>query len=77
MQRTQHLRKKNLALGVAAVSTMLTGGVSTSVFAQDTLEEITVTGSRIVRRDLDAPSPIITVGSEAIEIQQRLLLSQY
>jgi len=67
MQRKQNLRKKNLALGVAAVSTMLAGGTAPSVFAQDTLEEITVTGSRIVRRDLDAPSPIITVGSDAIE----------
>jgi len=63
MQRIKHLRKKNLALVVSAVSTMLAGGVS-SVNAQDTLEEITVTGSRIVRRDLSAPSPIVTVGSE-------------
>jgi len=67
MQRKQHLRKKNLALVVSAVSTMLAGGTSSNVFAQDTLEEITVTGSRIVRRDLDAPSPIITVGSENLE----------
>jgi iron complex outermembrane receptor protein len=67
MQRKQNLRKKNLALGIAAVSTMLAGGTAPSVFAQDTLEEITVTGSRIVRRDLDAPSPIVTVGSEVLE----------
>jgi len=67
MQRKQNLRKKNLALGIAAVSTMLAGGTAPSVFAQDTLEEITVTGSRIVRRDLDAPSPIVTVGSEMLE----------
>jgi outer membrane cobalamin receptor len=66
MQRIKHLRKKNLALVVSAVSTMLAGGVS-SVNAQDTLEEITVTGSRIVRRDLSAPSPIVTVGSEDFE----------
>ena len=68
MQRKQQLRKKNLALVVSAVSTMLAGGVSTSAIAQDTaLEEITVTGSRIVRRDLDAPSPIVTVGAENFE----------
>ena len=68
MQRKQHLRKKNLALVVSAVSTMLAGGMSTSAIAQDdTLEEITVTGSRIVRRDLDAPSPIVTVGAESFE----------
>lgn len=33
----------------------------------DDLAEVTVTGSRIVRRDLDAPSPIITVSSETFE----------
>ena len=44
MQRKQHLRKKNLALVVSAVSTMLAGGMSTSAIAQDdVLEEITVT----------------------------------
>src|SRR5690348_8116783 len=31
------------------------------------LEEITVTGSRIVRRDLDAASPIMTVDSQRLE----------
>jgi iron complex outermembrane receptor protein len=31
------------------------------------LEEITVTGSRIVRRDLDAPSPIMTVDAQRLE----------
>ena len=67
MQRKQHLRKKNLALVVSAVSTMLAGGASSSASAQETLEEITVTGSRIVRRDLSAPSPIITVGAEDFE----------
>jgi len=68
MQRKTDLRKKNLALVVSAVSTVMAGGVSSNVLAQDdTLEEITVTGSRIVRRDLDAPSPIITVGSENLD----------
>lgn len=68
MQCKNHLRKKNLALVVSAVSTMLAGGVSTSAIAQsESLEEIVVTGSRIVRRDLDAPSPIVTIGSESFE----------
>ena len=35
--------------------------------AQDALEEITITGSRIVRRDLESSSPIITVDTEALE----------
>jgi outer membrane receptor protein involved in Fe transport len=35
--------------------------------AQGTLEEITVTGSRIVRRDYSAQTPIVTVDKEAFE----------
>src|SRR5512139_3769085 len=35
--------------------------------AADNLEEVTVTGSRIVRRDFESPSPIVTVGSELFE----------
>ncbi len=35
-------------------------------FAQEKLEEITVTGSRIVRRDNEASSPIVTVSSESL-----------
>jgi iron complex outermembrane receptor protein len=31
------------------------------------IEEVVITGSRIVRRDLDAPSPILTVDAEAFE----------
>src|SRR5689334_8161134 len=34
---------------------------------EEALEEVLVTGSRIVRRDLDAPSPIITVDSELFQ----------
>ena len=64
--RKRNLRKKNLALIVSAVSTMLAGGASVNVNAQE-LEEITVTGSRIVRRDLDAASPIVTIGSETFD----------
>src|SRR5690349_23936984 len=33
----------------------------------DALEEITVTGSRIVRRDFEANSPILTVEEEAFD----------
>jgi outer membrane receptor protein involved in Fe transport len=34
---------------------------------EDALEEVTVTGSRILRRDFESPSPIVTVGSELFE----------
>ncbi len=49
----------------AAVSAVL-GGAS-SVQAQDSVEEVLVTGSRIVRRDFEANSPIITLDSTRFE----------
>jgi len=57
------LRIRPLAAGVCACLSF--GG---SVYAQTTgVDEVLVTGSRIVRRDLDAPSPIITVDSELFQ----------
>lgn len=45
------------------------------------LEEVLVTGSRIVRRDFDAPSPIITVGTEVFQqnssVAVEAVLNQY
>src|SRR6185369_5030471 len=49
----------------AAIGTSLVA--PTTYAADDELAEITVTGSRIVRRDLDAPSPILTVSSDTFE----------
>jgi outer membrane receptor protein involved in Fe transport len=50
----------------STISALLAGGGAAQ--AQDTgLEEITVTGSRIVRRDLDAASPIVTIDTERLE----------
>jgi iron complex outermembrane recepter protein len=47
----------------------------------DDVEEVLVTGSRIVRRDLNAPSPIITVDSELFEqnssVAVEAVLNQY
>jgi iron complex outermembrane recepter protein len=54
----------------AAVAAAIGGtAFATSAQAQegDALEEVTVTGSRIVRRDLTAPSPIVTVSAETFE----------
>ncbi|RYZ61752.1 MAG: TonB-dependent receptor, partial [Proteobacteria bacterium] len=56
----------------AAVAAALASGFATqSVHAQqaaaDELGEVTVTGSRIVRRDLDAASPIVTVSEDTFE----------
>ena len=57
------LRLRPLAAGVCAC--LAFGG--TAYGQSDGVEEVLVTGSRIVRRDLDAPSPIITVDSELFE----------
>ncbi len=57
----------------SALATTISGVLGSSLLtlpaaAQDSgLEEITVTGSRIVRRDLDAPSPIMTLDAQRLE----------
>jgi iron complex outermembrane recepter protein len=56
------------ALGALASAVSAVLSVSNSADAQEpALEEITVTGSRIVRRDLDANSPIMTVDTERFQ----------
>src|SRR5690606_1043015 len=49
--------------------------------SQGPLEEVLVTGSRIVRRDFNAPSPILTVDSEVFEQNSNIaieaVLNQY
>jgi len=55
----------------AAVSTALASAAAAPAFAQEEpaegLREVTVTGSRIARRDLTASSPIVTVTTETLE----------
>jgi iron complex outermembrane recepter protein len=54
----------------AAVAAALSSALVAPAFAaegEEELDEITVTGSRIVRRDLNAPSPIVTVSTEQLE----------
>ena len=56
----------NRTVLASTISALLAGGSAAQ--AQDTgLEEITVTGSRIIRRDLDAASPIMTVDTQRLE----------
>jgi iron complex outermembrane recepter protein len=52
-----------LASAISAVF----GSYSTVAQGQEQVEEVVVTGSRIVRRDFNAPSPIMTVGTERFE----------
>jgi iron complex outermembrane recepter protein len=62
----------NLTLLASSISAVLgTGGMRAAhaqePSAQSPQDEILVTGSRIVRRDLDAPSPIMTVDAERLQ----------
>jgi outer membrane receptor protein involved in Fe transport len=55
----------NRTVLASTISALLAGGGAAQ--AQETgLEEITVTGSRIVRRDLEAASPIMTIDTERL-----------
>jgi iron complex outermembrane receptor protein len=49
-----------VAAALAAVAVVPAGAAEAGA-EEETLLEVTVTGSRIVRRDLDAASPIVTV----------------
>jgi outer membrane receptor protein involved in Fe transport len=63
----QDAAQMNRTVLASTISALLAGGAG-SAYAQETgLEEITVTGSRIVRRDLDAASPIVTVDTDRLE----------
>jgi outer membrane receptor protein involved in Fe transport len=68
MSKQTGLRRKQLAIAVSAAIPVMGGTVGDIVSAQELLQEqVIVTGSRIVRRDLTAASPIVTVTSQSFE----------
>jgi len=67
MKRTCSFSATKYTVLASAISAVLAGYATNSLAAEEELEEITVTGSRIVRRDLSAPSPIVTVGNESFQ----------
>jgi iron complex outermembrane recepter protein len=77
--RPVSLKRKQLASAVAAALALPAIGMQ-PVYAQEPAaqqqqpEEITVTGSRIVRRDYDANSPLQTVDRSAFENQNSISL---
>jgi outer membrane receptor protein involved in Fe transport len=79
----RHLRTlaTPLKLTVLCASIGAVLGNNGSAHAQEGIEEVVITGSRIVRRDLDAPSPILTVDTDAFEqssnISPEYVLNQY
>jgi len=73
-QRLSIARVPARTLVAAAVAATLASSYSTALQAQEAaaapepaLTEVTVTGSRIVRRDLDAASPVVTVDTKAFQ----------
>jgi outer membrane receptor protein involved in Fe transport len=60
------LTKQRLALAISAVigNTAYNAAYAQDPAVEEPSDEITVTGSRIVRRDFTAPSPIVTVENE-------------
>lgn len=71
------MAKKQLQVGdrtkvtvlASTISAILGAGAAQTAQAQQpqSLDEVVVTGSRIVRRDLDAPTPIMTVDTARFE----------
>ncbi len=77
--KPKQLKPSLLAVSIStAVCTMIFTSLTPTTFAADnTLEEVIVTGSRIVRRDLESNSPIVTVDAADFETQSGLNIESY
>ena len=64
-------------LAASALAASFVGPASAQEPAGAQIEEITVTGSRIVRRDFESNSPIVTINSEDFETQTGLNVEAY
>ncbi|HUQ51455.1 MAG TPA: TonB-dependent receptor [Gammaproteobacteria bacterium] len=76
-RKTVSLQRKQLGLAIATALAFPAIGVHTARAQNappDQLEQITVTGSRIVRRDYDANSPIQTIDRSSFEQQNSVAL---
>jgi iron complex outermembrane receptor protein len=73
MEIASDFRRSRSQLVRAAVGVVLGSCASGQAFAQESppseeeLREVVITGSRIVRRDYEAQSPIVTIGTETLE----------
>lgn len=56
-----------LACAVPIATTMALVTPGTTLAQDEEVDEVVVTGSRLVRRDLDAPSPIVVISAEDIQ----------
>ena len=81
MSRNPFLARRSL-LSVSvttALGAMVLGGMAPGAMAQEdeSLEEVVITGSRIVRRDFESNSPIVTVDSGDFEQQAGLNIESF
>ena len=75
-RRSTLARAIRLALLTGAAANGV-GAVSSTALAQDELEEIVVTGSRIAKRDAIAESPIFTIDQSAMEVSGYVTVDHY
>jgi outer membrane receptor protein involved in Fe transport len=64
-------------IGASAMTTWSPAGLTADGGGEDGLAEVTVTGSRIQRRDYDSNSPIVTVDSANLETRTGLNIESY
>ncbi len=82
-QKSFQLQPSLLSISIStALCTMALSGIAPGAFAQApaagaALEEVIITGSRILRRDFESNSPIITVDSGDFETQTGLNIESY
>ncbi len=63
-----HARNRVRVTALAsAISAILGAGATQPAHSQESLEEVVVTGSRIVRRDLEASSPLMTIDTARLD----------
>jgi iron complex outermembrane receptor protein len=65
MKRSHTLSVTKITALASAISTVLATYAAPVLAQEEELEEITVTGSRIVRRDYEASSPIVTINADS------------
>jgi len=73
-KKTQSGQRKSLLTGASVLAAAAAAITATPAMAQDAEEEeaIVVTGTRLVRQDFEAISPITTVGAEQLELTATL-----
>ncbi len=77
LKKTFLLKRSLLSVSVSVALSGIIPGMSAYAASDEKLEEVVVTGSRIVRRDYEANSPIVTVDAAAFEQRSGLNVESY